>query len=61
MTYIHQIMLYFTTAVCALYLVKGGYKVIRNYARKKIDEATQEKLNNKVQPAAPLVNNLTIP
>ncbi|HHL3124064.1 TPA: DUF1378 family protein, partial [Citrobacter freundii] len=35
MTFLHLIMLYFTTAVCTLYLVSGGYKVIRNYVRKK--------------------------
>ena len=61
MTFIHQIMLYFSTAVCALYLVSGGYKVIRNYVRKKIDDAAQEKLNNKAQQAAPQVNNPTLP
>lgn len=38
-----QIMLYFSTVVCALYLVSGGYKVIRNYIQKKIDEAAAAK------------------
>ncbi|EKL6999219.1 DUF1378 family protein, partial [Escherichia coli] len=25
MTFIHQVMLYFCTAVCVLYLLSGGY------------------------------------
>ncbi|EER9977660.1 DUF1378 family protein, partial [Escherichia coli] len=28
MSFVHQIMLYFCTAVCALYLISGGYSVI---------------------------------
>ncbi|MBJ9144263.1 DUF1378 family protein [Citrobacter braakii] len=61
MTFMYQIMLYFSTAVCALYLVSGGYKVIRNYVRKKIDDAAQEKLKNKTQPTTSQVNNQTLP
>ncbi|EFF2792123.1 DUF1378 family protein, partial [Escherichia coli] len=26
MTFIHQVMLYFCTAVCVLYLLSGGYR-----------------------------------
>ncbi|EFL3932811.1 DUF1378 family protein, partial [Escherichia coli] len=33
MTFIHQLMLLFSTVVSALYLVSGGYKIIRNYIR----------------------------
>lgn len=43
MLFIHQIMLYFCTAVCALYLISGGYSVIRNYFQRKIDERAAEK------------------
>ncbi|EHU4694724.1 DUF1378 family protein [Escherichia coli] len=37
-------LLYFCTVVCALYLLSGGYKVIRNYVQSKIDEAAAEKV-----------------
>ena len=39
MRFVQLILLYFCTVVCTLYLVSGGYKVIRNYIRKKIDAA----------------------
>ncbi|MED8104455.1 DUF1378 family protein, partial [Escherichia coli] len=39
MTFLQLILLYFCTVVCALYLLSGGYKVIRNYVRRKIDDA----------------------
>ncbi|EIK8284698.1 DUF1378 family protein, partial [Escherichia coli] len=26
MTFVHQVMLYFCTAVCVLYLLSGGYR-----------------------------------
>ncbi|EKF0509269.1 DUF1378 family protein [Escherichia coli] len=45
MTFIHQLMLLFSTVVSALYLVSGGYKIIRNYIRKKIDAAAAEKIS----------------
>ncbi|EEZ5661028.1 DUF1378 family protein [Escherichia coli O5] len=45
MSFIKQIQLYFCTAVCALYLVSGGYKIIRNYIRKKIDAMAAEKIS----------------
>ncbi|ECZ0087842.1 DUF1378 family protein [Salmonella enterica subsp. enterica] len=35
MTLIQLLLLYGCTAVCVLYLVCGGYKVIRNYIQKK--------------------------
>lgn len=43
MTLIQTVLLYGCTAVCALYLVAGGYKTIRNYIRKKIDQAAEAK------------------
>ncbi|EFK8370134.1 DUF1378 family protein [Escherichia coli] len=45
MSFIQQIQLYFCTVVCALYLVSGGYKIIRNYIRKKIDAMAAEKIS----------------
>ncbi|KQI93007.1 DUF1378 family protein, partial [Escherichia coli] len=29
MTFIHQVMLYFCTVVCVLYLLSGGYRAVR--------------------------------
>ncbi|EHM48843.1 DUF1378 family protein [Hafnia alvei] len=43
MTLIQTVLLYGCTAVCALYLVAGGYKTIRNYIQKKIDQAADAK------------------
>ncbi len=43
MTFVHTMLLYFCAVVSALYLVSGGYKVIRNYIRRKIDDAAAEK------------------
>ncbi|TNL09024.1 DUF1378 domain-containing protein [Kosakonia cowanii] len=43
MTLIQTLLLYGCTAVCALYLVAGGYKTIRAYIRKKIDQAAEAK------------------
>ncbi|WP_077759084.1 DUF1378 family protein [Escherichia coli] len=48
------ILLYFCTVVCVLYLVSGGYKAIRNYIRRKIDDAAAEKLSKTAQaPSSP--------
>ncbi|EER9149275.1 DUF1378 family protein [Escherichia coli] len=47
MSFVHQIMLYFCTAVCTLYLISGGYSVIRNYFQRKIDERAAEKISQK--------------
>lgn len=52
MTFLQLIMLYFCTVVCTLYLVSGGYKVIRNYIRKKIDAAAAEKVKASSASAA---------
>ncbi|MFK3910884.1 DUF1378 family protein [Enterobacter cancerogenus] len=43
MTFIQTVLLYGCTAVCALYLIAGGYKTIRTYIRKKIDQAAEAK------------------
>ncbi|EEQ3614490.1 DUF1378 family protein [Escherichia coli] len=54
MTFVHTMLLYFCTVVSALYLVSGGYKVIRNYIRRKIDDAATEKLSKTAQaPSSP--------
>ena len=60
MSFIQQIQLYFCTAVCALYLVSGGYKAIRNYVRRKIEDAAAEKLSKTAQ-ATPLPKDPTQP
>ncbi|EMC3897318.1 TPA: DUF1378 family protein [Escherichia coli] len=54
MTFVHTMLLYFCTVVSALYLVGGGYKAIRNYVRRKIDDAAAEKLSKTAQaPSSP--------
>ncbi|ELD5688602.1 DUF1378 family protein [Escherichia coli] len=60
MTFIQLVLLYFCTVVCALYLVSGGYKAIRNYVRRKIDDAAAEKLS-KTTAATPLPKDPTLP
>ncbi|EED1372679.1 DUF1378 family protein [Escherichia coli] len=59
MTFLQLILLYFCTVVCALYLVSGGYKIIRNYIRKKIDAAAAEKISTGqaggTKPEGPLI------
>lgn len=52
MTFLQLILLYFCTVVCALYLVSGGYKVIRNYVQSKIDAAAAEKVKASSASAA---------
>lgn len=37
------LMLYFSTAVSALYLVTGGYKAIRSFVAAKFESAVAEK------------------
>ncbi|HAX5209023.1 TPA: DUF1378 family protein [Escherichia coli] len=44
MTFLQLILLYFCTVVSALYLLSGGYKVIRNYVQGKINAAAAEQL-----------------
>ena len=60
MTFVHTMLLYFCTVVSALYLVSGGYKAIRNYVRRKIDDAAAEKLSKTAQ-ATPLPTDPTQP
>ncbi|EFM3550544.1 DUF1378 family protein [Escherichia coli] len=43
MTFIHQVMLYFCTAVCVLYLLSGGYRAVRDFWRRQIDKRAAEK------------------
>lgn len=43
MTLVQTVLLYGCTAVCGLYLISGGYKTIRAYIRKKIDQAAEAK------------------
>lgn len=45
MTLIHSILLYYCAVVCTLYLIFGGYKVIRNYIQKKIEQAAEAKIS----------------
>ncbi|EEW8319695.1 DUF1378 family protein [Escherichia coli] len=60
MRFVQLILLYFCTVVCTLYLVSGGYKVIRNYIRKKIDAAAAEKISTSqsagTKPEEPLIS-----
>ncbi|KDU33492.1 DUF1378 family protein [Escherichia coli] len=60
MTFVHTMLLYFCTVVSALYLVSGGYKAIRNYVRRKIDDAAAEKLSKTAQ-VTPLPKDPTQP
>ncbi|UMR99279.1 DUF1378 family protein [Escherichia coli] len=50
MTFIQLMLLYFCTVVSVLYLVSGGYKVIRGYLQKKINEAAVRQEQQKVSP-----------
>ena len=43
MNLFQQVMLYFSTAVCVLWLLSGGYKAVKNFWNKKPDEATARK------------------
>lgn len=50
MTLIQTVLLYGCTAVCALYLVAGGYKTIRNYIRKKLTKRQRQKQRQQKRP-----------
>jgi len=43
MTSIQLLLLYFCTVVSALYLLSGGYKVIRSFIEAKFENAVAEK------------------
>ncbi len=50
MRFVQLILLYFCTVVCTLYLVSGGYKVIRNYIRKRLMPRRRKKSAPASQP-----------
>ncbi|EOV12237.1 hypothetical protein WG7_01100, partial [Escherichia coli KTE38] len=44
MTFLNQLMLYFCTAVCVMYLLSGGYRAVRDFWRSNGDScACREK------------------
>ncbi|HHU8071447.1 TPA: DUF1378 family protein [Escherichia coli] len=45
MTFINQLMLYFCTVVCVLYLLSGGYRAVRDFWRRQIDKRAAEKIS----------------
>ncbi|EHK3483734.1 TPA: DUF1378 family protein [Escherichia coli] len=59
MTFLQLILLYFCTVVCALYLLSGGYKVIRNYVQSKIDAAAAEKVKASAAATASTASSTT--
>ncbi|EGF6469730.1 DUF1378 family protein, partial [Escherichia coli] len=38
MTFLNQLMLYFCTVVCVLYLLSGGYSAVRYFRRRQADK-----------------------
>ena len=59
MTFLQLIMLYFCTAVCGLYLLSGGYRVVRDFWRRQIDKRAAEKISASqsagTKPEEPLI------
>ena len=59
MTFVHQVMLYFCTAVCVLYLLSGGYRAVRDFWRRQIDKRAAEKISASqsagTKPEEPLI------
>ncbi len=45
MQFIHQVMLYFCTAVCVMYLLSGGYRAVRDFWRRQIDKRAAERIS----------------
>ena len=45
MTFLQLILLYFCTAVCVLYLLSGGYRVVRDFWCRQIDKRAAEKIS----------------
>lgn len=52
MTSIQLLLLYFCTVVSALYLLSGGYKVIRSFIAVKFESAVAEKAAASVASSA---------
>ncbi|MHA8186862.1 DUF1378 family protein [Escherichia coli] len=59
MTFLQLIMLYFCTAVCVLYLLSGGYRVVRDFWRRQIDKRAAEEISASqsagTKPEEPLI------
>ena len=59
MTFLQLIMLYFCTAVWVLYLLSGGYRVVRDFWRRQIDKRAAEKISASqsagTKPEEPLI------
>ena len=59
MTFIQLILLYFCTAVCVLYLLSGGYRVVRDFWCRQIDKRVAEKISASqsagTKPEEPLI------
>ncbi|MCV2929031.1 DUF1378 family protein [Escherichia coli] len=59
MTFLQLILLYFCTAVCVLYLLSGGYRVVRDFWCRQIDKRTAEKISASqsagTKPEEPLI------
>ena len=59
MTFIQLILLYFCTAVCVLYLLSGGYRVVRDFWRRQIDKRAAVKISASqsagTKPEEPLI------
>ncbi|EHY9876543.1 DUF1378 family protein [Escherichia coli] len=45
MTFLNQLMLYFCTVVCVLYLLSGGYRAVRYFRRRQADKSAAEKIS----------------
>ncbi len=52
MTFLNQLMLYFCTVVCVLYLLSGGYRAMRDVWRRQIDKGPLRKSAPVSQPEA---------
>ncbi|EEY5808780.1 DUF1378 family protein [Escherichia coli] len=59
MTFLQLILLYFCTAVCVLYLLSGGYRVVRDFWCRQIDKRATEKISASqsagTKPEEPLI------
>ncbi|MBA1138494.1 DUF1378 family protein [Escherichia coli] len=59
MTFVHQVMLYFCTAVCVMYLLSGGSRAVRAFWRRPLAPRAAAPLRARpsafAPPAAPLL------